>query len=627
MKSYTSAILIFSLIILFQPIKAQVPVLLGLTSGGGNNSKGSIFSVNGDGSGYSIRYSCTTAGGSQPLGAFIRATNGKYYATAFWDGSSANGTLFTFNTKGNTFTNLYNFDNTNGAHPGANLTEFPGSGKLYGVSQAGGANGYGVIFSFDTLTSTYTKLHDFDLTNGGLSEHCTLILYNGKFYGLASSGGNNSRGVIFSFDPVTNTYAKLYSFSDAVGSYPLGGLILGSNNTFYGMTGNGGANSKGTIFSFNPSGNVFNVLYNFDGINGAKPHGTPIQATNGKLYGTTYDGGTKNFGVLFSFDPLTSTYTKLIDFDGTKGSKPESGVIQASDGRLYGMTHYGGSSNSGTLFTYDIINNFLSVIINFNGVNGGLPFGDVLEIGTTAAIKPVASFQSSDTVFCENSCINFTDKSTNFPTNWEWTFQGATPASSTAKNPQGICYPVSGIYNVKLLAYNSGGKDSVIVNSLIHVNLTPPTPTITHSNDTLYSSTDTAYAVYQWYKNSSIIPGATNSYLVVSSSGNYNVSVTNTAGCSVASGIVLGIQPTSFVMPLCIKSNPVADELFIIGNLAEKKLLKITIYDPLGKTITSSQLIVNEKQISINVKNLVSGLYIVEIQSGDSKWVARFVKE
>ena len=45
-----------------------------------------------------------------------------------------------------------------------------------------------------------------------------------------------------------------------------------------------------------------------------------MQASDGKLYGMTSNGGSSGNGVIFSFDPSSSTYTKLKDFDNTNGA-------------------------------------------------------------------------------------------------------------------------------------------------------------------------------------------------------------------------------------------------------------------------------------------------------------------
>ena len=87
------------------------------------------------------------------------------------------------------------------------------------------------------------------------------------------------------------------------------------------MTLNGGSSGDGVIFSFDPSSSTYTKLKDFDGTNGANPYGSLIQASDGKLYGMTL-GGSSNHGVIFSFDPSSSTYTKLKDFDGTNGGYP-----------------------------------------------------------------------------------------------------------------------------------------------------------------------------------------------------------------------------------------------------------------------------------------------------------------
>ena len=77
------------------------------------------------------------------------------------------------------------------------------------------------------------------------------------------------------------------------------------------------------------------------GPNGSQPHGNLLQASNGKLYGMTQLGGIGVLGVDFSFDPSSTAYTKLDDFDSPNGANPTGSLIQASDGKLYGLTSTG----------------------------------------------------------------------------------------------------------------------------------------------------------------------------------------------------------------------------------------------------------------------------------------------
>src|SRR5688500_10691263 len=73
----------------------------------------------------------------------------------------------------------------------------------------------------------------------------------------------------------------------------------------YGTTIAGGHNDAGTIIKFIPAANNLNVAKSFETI-GANPGGSLIQASNGKLYGMTANGGSGNAGVIFSLDPSSS---------------------------------------------------------------------------------------------------------------------------------------------------------------------------------------------------------------------------------------------------------------------------------------------------------------------------------
>ena len=64
-------------------------------------------------------------------------------------------------------------------------------------------------------------------------------------------------------------------------------------------------------------------------------------------YGMTKEGGDVGYGVIFSFDPSTSTYKNLYSFNGSNGANPTGSLVQAKNGKLYGITPRGGSNNTG----------------------------------------------------------------------------------------------------------------------------------------------------------------------------------------------------------------------------------------------------------------------------------------
>jgi uncharacterized repeat protein (TIGR03803 family) len=101
---------------------------------------------------------------------------------------------------------------------------------------------------------------------------------------------------------------------------------------------------------------TFTSLHSFDGTDG-DPYAGLVQGTDGNLYGTTQIGGadTKRCGILgcgtvFKITP-SGTLTTLHSFDGADGESPDAGLVQATNGNFYGTTEYGGANHYyGTVF-------------------------------------------------------------------------------------------------------------------------------------------------------------------------------------------------------------------------------------------------------------------------------------
>ncbi len=95
------------------------------------------------------------------------------------------------------------------------------------------------------------------------------------------------------------------------------------------------------------------VLHNFTGRDdgGASQAGLTMDRA-GNLYGTTNEGGTGGFGVVFRMSPAGSGWvlTTLHSFNSTDGASPDGGVIFGPDGSLYGMTTWGGNYGYGTVY-------------------------------------------------------------------------------------------------------------------------------------------------------------------------------------------------------------------------------------------------------------------------------------
>jgi len=363
-------------------IQASNGKLYGMTQYGGSNNGGVIFSFDPFTSTFT-KLKDFDDPNDAPFGNLIQASDGKLYGMTL-------GFIFSFDPSTSIYTKLKDLDGfTNGSLVQAS------DGKLYGMTNSGTNNTYGGIFSFDPSNSTYTKLKDFDGSDGAFPFGSLIQGSDGKLYGMTSGGGVsgsgvNGYGVIFSLDPFTSTYTKLKDFDGTDGRSPYGSLVQANDGKLYAMTYRGGNTDDGVVFSFDPGTSIYKKLKDFDYRNiadGISPYGSLMQASNGKLYGMTTYGGSSystswyrgDNGVIFSFDLPAATYTKVMDLDGSNGGSPCGALIRANDGKLYGMTQYGGSSGLGAIFSYDLSTATYKKLVDFDGVNGAKPFGSLMQ--------------------------------------------------------------------------------------------------------------------------------------------------------------------------------------------------------------------------------------------------------
>ncbi len=289
----------------------------------------------------------------------VQGTDGNLYGTTYVSTGSG-GTVFKITTKG-VLTTLYTFCPSGdpcleGAQPEAGLV-LGTDGNFYGTAANGGANGVGTVFQV-TAAGKLTALHSFDSTDGANPEVGLIQASNGELFGTTSIGGSSDVGTIFDIT-TAGTFNSLLNFIGSNGDYPDGRLIQGSDGNFYGTTEEVNSGS-GTVFKMTPAGKL-TTLHKFtgSGSDGAGPTSALVQASNGDFYGTTQAGGTHGNGTVFQITPagkLTTLYSFCAKTDCTDGSNPSAGLIQATDGNLYGTTFSGGGNEApcngscGTIF-------------------------------------------------------------------------------------------------------------------------------------------------------------------------------------------------------------------------------------------------------------------------------------
>lgn len=364
-------------------LEAPDGMFYGLNNYGGANNIGVLYQYNPISNIYTNKIDFAgSTNGSSPRGNLVLATNGSLYGMAASGGTSGNGTLFQYNYSTNTLIKKIDFTTVTGCSPFGSLAQ-SSNGKMYGVTFYGGTFGVGTIIEFNIATGVCIKKQNFGGLTNGTGPSTTLIhASDGNFYGVTNIGGLYSSGVLFKYDPMQHTYSNLHDFITISGVGPRGSLTQASDGNLYGTTAYGGVNDHGTLIQYNIATGTYTKKFDFNGLNGSRPYDCKLlQATNGRLYGMTHEGGVQNAGVIFQYDIITNNYTKLYDFDLITGGSPQGFLIEASDNNLYGMAEIGGTggASGGVLFQFNPNTNVYSVKFNFLNGSGTFPKGGLVE--------------------------------------------------------------------------------------------------------------------------------------------------------------------------------------------------------------------------------------------------------
>lgn len=596
-----------------------------------------------------------------PLPTLVAAPTGKIYGILAIIGSDAY--IYEYDPATGTYAVKFTLNNTTASASGANgdLTYF--NGKLYGWTAFGGT-GSGILYELDLATSTFTKRLDLSASTGTFNRGGMLLTADGKFYGTMSGGGANGGGTIFELDPLTNVFTKKYDFASATGVGPQG-LVQAKNGKLYGATTSGGANNYGVIYEYDPQSNSYSGKYSFNTSTGYNQFMIMAAGSNGKLYGTTPAGGF--FGAtssIFEFDPETSNYKQAVSITSVT---PVGGLIPGAL-KLTGSLAFRNSNFTEQTITFDELGTKQYVpTLGLTAVaSSGLPVtftsdntavasvsGSTLTLHSIGFVNITAS-QAGNAQY--SSAVPVTRQLTITPGAQTITFDPlpdrvlggpkftlAATASSGLPVAYGSTNKVSLAGNeVTLLsagvatitAFQGGNSFYLSAPNVIRsFCINPAKPAITMSpgaNDANVTLNSPVGDGNQWYRNGTLINGATSSSFIATEPGLYKLQVTVETCVSEFSNelpvIVTGAALSDTDLTLRLYPNPAVTDLNIVwpaGSSAEER--EVTVYDILGRKV--EHRIMSGDEISLDIRQLKEGTYILRALRGAKAVQKRFNKQ
>ena len=296
-------------------------------------------------------------------GLLTLGSDGKIYGTTLYGGINGcngycgDGVLYRVNKDGSGFQILHKFCSqancTDGSAAVGGL-KLGTDGNLYGTSLYGGTNQGGTIFRVTPSSGAYKVVFNFDFSTSGIYPSNFTVASDGTFYGLSS--GSSSQ-LLFHYTEATRALTTVpLNFPLFNGLPSHGGMLtFGSNGNFYGLYTVYGVSGIG-VFEVDVDGSNLQLFPFYNTIEGGGTPQSMIVASDGNLWVADYNGSS-GYGDIISLSPTDGTLLQTFKPFGASaavGAYP-AGVIQTSDGLLWGSTYsYGNASKDhfadGTVF-------------------------------------------------------------------------------------------------------------------------------------------------------------------------------------------------------------------------------------------------------------------------------------
>jgi len=316
--------------------------LYGLTTDGGQNGYGILYSINFDGTDFRIIMNFIKEHGYMEQRNSLVLSDSTIFWTSWSGGKSELGAIYSIHLDGTKFTSIFEFEGYNGAAPIGELVVQ--DSVLYGVTNWGGEKQLGVIFKVFKDGSGFSVLKDLSILN--LQPQVSLVLDGSWLYGSAYDLITEStKGTIFKIKTDGSSFTKIFEFDGPHGLYPKDKLTV-TGSYIYGITVVGN-DDYGQIFKISKDGTEFTKLASLN------PHGS-LTKINNMLFGTTVNEGSYGYGSIFSINIDGSKYSNLFDFQLNMPGSASGLQLIAENNTLFGLNHIGGTNSMGALFSFSI---------------------------------------------------------------------------------------------------------------------------------------------------------------------------------------------------------------------------------------------------------------------------------
>lgn len=268
------------------------------------------------------------------------------------------------------FQTIFAFSDTADDAPWGGVFAAP-DGTLYATNSSGGADNSGTVLRLSpppagrvlwqrSLSRSFTGGAD-----GGDPLAAPVVARSGLAFGTTAFGGqSNTYGVVYEFSPGrgVGSYRVVWNFAGGQdGGFPWAPITPGSHGEVYGTT-TSASDGYGTVFRLQPPApgsniSTLTILHTFTGGDdgdASASDGGLYRDAQGKLFGTTYNGGAGGNGVVYEVVPEPGGAYRFVLLHaftgGSDGSQPECGLVADAHGTLYGTTSTGGAHGGGTVF-------------------------------------------------------------------------------------------------------------------------------------------------------------------------------------------------------------------------------------------------------------------------------------